>query len=46
LYFLQRPGLERAGYILADSSGDLFLAFSTANRDTDNGNSNKSAALN
>jgi D-aminopeptidase len=33
-------GLGRAGSILADSSGDLFLAFSTANREADNGNSN------
>ncbi|MGI8772319.1 MAG: P1 family peptidase [Acidobacteriaceae bacterium] len=32
-------GLGRAGTILADSSGDLFLAFSTANQGADDGNS-------
>jgi L-aminopeptidase/D-esterase-like protein len=32
-------GLGRAGSILADSSGDLFLAFSTANTGADEGNS-------
>jgi D-aminopeptidase len=32
-------GLGRAGTILGDSSGDLFLAFSTANQGADEGNS-------
>ncbi len=32
-------GLARAGSTLADSSGDLFLAFSTANEGADDGNS-------
>jgi len=32
-------GLGRAGTILANSSGDLFLAFSTANKGADDGNS-------
>jgi L-aminopeptidase/D-esterase-like protein len=32
-------GLGRAGTILANSSGDLFLAFSTANKGADEGNS-------
>jgi D-aminopeptidase len=31
-------GLGRAGSILGDSSGDLFLAFSTANKGADEGN--------
>jgi L-aminopeptidase/D-esterase-like protein len=32
-------GLGRAGTIMGDSSGDLFLAFSTANQGVDEGNS-------
>lgn len=34
-------GLGRAGTILGDSSGDLFLAFSTANQGADEGNSSE-----
>jgi L-aminopeptidase/D-esterase-like protein len=36
-------GLGRAGSFLGDSSGDLFLAFSTANEDADDGNSTPNA---
>ncbi len=36
-------GLGRAGSFLGDSSGDLFLAFSTANQGADDGNSTPNA---
>ena len=36
-------GLGRAGSFLGDSSGDLFLAFSTANEGADDGNSTPNA---